>query len=216
MCTWCVYAVASALCGLRSSSSSALGAMNSPTDMSLSTHRRRPPRSAFSVVELLIVIGIIGLLLSLLTPAVQYCAISCRNQCVSNLRQLGVVLQAYHDAIGRLPPAATWGKPGEPLGQGFAAAGHFDCVTLGLATAGDPDRMRANWLVLPLPFFDEESLYYSFDLHQPIADPTNRAARVTELRLLKCPSDFANVPDNPFQRSQERATKQLYAAAITP
>jgi prepilin-type processing-associated H-X9-DG protein/prepilin-type N-terminal cleavage/methylation domain-containing protein len=55
-------------------------------------HRRR----AFSLVELLIVVAIMGVLVALLLPAVQQARASAQSaQCRSNLRQLGMALHQY-------------------------------------------------------------------------------------------------------------------------
>jgi prepilin-type N-terminal cleavage/methylation domain-containing protein/prepilin-type processing-associated H-X9-DG protein len=87
----------------------------------------RPARTssrprAFTLVELLIVIGIVGLLVALLMPAV----LGARNaakraSCGSNLRQIGQVLHLYaNDNKGELPAVyARWpadkAPPGDPV-----------------------------------------------------------------------------------------------------
>lgn len=61
-------------------------------------------RKGFTIIELLIVIGIAGLLLALLFPAVQAARESARKQtCISNLKQLGIATHAYASSHGVLP-----------------------------------------------------------------------------------------------------------------
>jgi prepilin-type N-terminal cleavage/methylation domain-containing protein/prepilin-type processing-associated H-X9-DG protein len=69
---------------------------------------RRSPRSGFSLVELLVVIGVIALLVALLLPAVQSARESSRRAaCINNLRQLGVALLNYESAQRELPAGAS-------------------------------------------------------------------------------------------------------------
>jgi type II secretory pathway pseudopilin PulG len=56
------------------------------------------------LVELLVVLAIIGLLLALALPAVQWTRESARKtQCVNKLRQLGIAMHGYAERQGRLP-----------------------------------------------------------------------------------------------------------------
>lgn len=76
--------------------------------------RRRPEllrNGAFSLIELLTVIAIIGVLAAILTPVLGRVRESSKStRCVTNLRQAGVAIQAYaSDNKGSLPPAGFFG-----------------------------------------------------------------------------------------------------------
>jgi prepilin-type N-terminal cleavage/methylation domain-containing protein len=78
----------------------------------------RKRRSAFTLLELLLVVGVIGLLVALLLPAVQTAREGGRRlTCRSNLRQIGLALRGYESALNCFPPAVIWAPQGEPLGQ---------------------------------------------------------------------------------------------------
>jgi prepilin-type N-terminal cleavage/methylation domain-containing protein len=97
----------------------------------------RPQQRAFTLVELLVVITIIGILIALLLPAVQAAREAARRmQCGNNLKQLGLALHGYHATYGVLPAGTT--------GSGTVSGTTF---------------RRQSWPVTIYPFMEQQSLY---------------------------------------------------------
>jgi prepilin-type N-terminal cleavage/methylation domain-containing protein len=101
-------------------------------------------RSAFTLVELLVVITIIGILIALLLPAVQAARESARQmRCTNNQKQLGLALHNYHAAFGVFPPGAyagwgeSWGAAILPYLEQIAL---YDTISWGKGdyTSSDP------------------------------------------------------------------------------
>lgn len=68
------------------------------------------PRLGFTLIELLVVIAIIGVLVSLLLPAIQQAREAARRgQCLGKLKQLALAMQSYHDTHSMFPAAAQGG-----------------------------------------------------------------------------------------------------------
>ena len=61
-------------------------------------------RAGFTLVELLAVISILGVLFSIVLPAVQYAREAGRKAaCKNHLRQVGLATKVYHDTMKRFP-----------------------------------------------------------------------------------------------------------------
>ena len=68
----------------------------------------RPSRRAVTLIELLVAIGIVGLLLGLLLPAVAAARESARRSlCRTRLHDLGIALANYQATTGMLPSSGS-------------------------------------------------------------------------------------------------------------
>ncbi|HEY2761512.1 MAG TPA: DUF1559 domain-containing protein, partial [Pirellulales bacterium] len=134
----------------------------------------RRERSAFTLVELLVVVAIIGILIALLLPAVQAAREAARRtQCLSGLKQLGVAAQNYHSTY-RTFPVGMWMKPGLTYTE-------------------------STFFVRLLPYLEEQSLYDKWDFKTPVTNASTSLANsraATKISSLLCPSD--QFESNPY------------------
>lgn len=129
--------------------------------------RRGSLRAAFTLVELLAVIAIIGLLIALLLPAVQSARESGRRLvCANNIRQLGLAATAYHTSHGSFPAHRS-------------------------PVAGTPAAPRAgvSWLSLLLPQIEQQAIYDQLLPANPSwEDDTNKSLGRHRIGTFLCPS----------------------------
>jgi prepilin-type N-terminal cleavage/methylation domain-containing protein len=137
--------------------------------------RRNSQRQAFTLVELLVVIAIIGVLVSLLLPAVQAAREAARrSQCSNNLKQFGLAQHNYSDAYRSFSPG------------GFHFAG-------GVGSAANSTSWGPSWIVMSLPYIEQTNLYnlYDFKVHRSRETP-NANVVGQRIPVVVCPSDGGN------------------------
>lgn len=125
-------------------------------------------RRAFTLVELLVVIAIIGILISLLLPAVQAAREAARRlSCTNNVVQLILAVHQYESAHEWLPPGVY-----EPQGP-------IRSVPVGY---------HHGWMTLILPFLEEENAYRGIDRTVGVYNPANALIATHHIRVFNCPS----------------------------
>ena len=99
---------------------------------------RVPEKSAFTLIELLVVIAIIGILMSLLFPAVNSAIDAAKKaQAKNDVTQIATAVTAYYTEYGKLPPDTVGGSP--IADKTFAAASNgIVGILMGTDTNNNP------------------------------------------------------------------------------
>lgn len=152
------------------------GSKNESKSHHLPHPKKARPNSGFTVVELLVSLAVVGLLLSLIVPAVQSARERSRQvQCLNNLKQLGTACQNFESArrvipsyLGRSPVS----NPG-PVGSNISVQAQL------------------------LPYLDQHPLYDRIDKREngsgmatdPPGSEHNSELLTTAVPVFACPSD---------------------------
>ena len=128
---------------------------------------RAMKRSGVTMVELLVVFAIIGVLASVLLPAVQFAREAARGfSCKNNLKQIGLALHNYHDVNRVLPVGCLeW--------RGFRTPRTF---------------RQLAWSSFLLPFVEQQALHSQIDFGKPFDHAINAKPAAQRLSVYECPT----------------------------
>ena len=133
-------------------------------------------RRGFTLIELLVVIAIIAVLIAILLPAVQSAREAARRSaCNNNLKQIGLALHNYNDAITRFPP------------------GYVPLSSDGTTQEGS---LGWGWGAKLLPYLEYAELYDAIAVHfSDTTEMTNPSSNLrtqlltVDVKAFRCPTD---------------------------
>jgi prepilin-type N-terminal cleavage/methylation domain-containing protein/prepilin-type processing-associated H-X9-DG protein len=126
-------------------------------------------RAGFTLIEMLVVVGIIGVLASVLLPAIQSARHTGRRlDCERHLLELGLALGNYASTHRVFPPGVVESKG--PI-------------------RSRPRGYHVGWAVQILPFIEQGNIHRHIDLRRGVYDAANSTAFSTRLGLFICPEN---------------------------
>ncbi len=128
-------------------------------------------RPGFSFIELLVAVTIIGILVSLLLPAIQAAREAARrSNCQKNLAQLILAIHNYQNLHEFYPPGTIDAqRPVRNVAQGY----------------------HHGWIVQILPFLEQRNAWRNVDFSVGVYHPRNAPVARLSLDSLQCPSQVA-------------------------
>ncbi len=139
------------------------------------------------MIEVLVVVVVLGLLVSISAPLMLKTRESSKAQtCQFRLKTLALGLHTYHETYAKLPPAAVWSTD-VATSLALHRAKRIDLIT------------HQNCAQLLLSFVGEEDLSSQIDLSSPIGAESNSSVRITQMKLISCPSDEFNHDQNRYR-----------------
>lgn len=135
---------------------------------------RNPDQAGFTLVELLLLVGLLALTLGLLLPSVLKAnAAADRAVCINNLRQMAIAAHQMHDTYGLFPPVA-----GEfPRGSKNQGTLHF----------------------YALPFMEQDQLYKASAGQQNNFLVWNAGTWAKPIKSYVCPADKTEPADGVYK-----------------
>lgn len=155
--------------------------------------------NAFTLVELLVVISIIGMLVGLLLPAVQQAREAARNmQCQNNQRQIGLALLNFHTTNQHFPAGRMGADDSYPMPGGGRRTNHKGYESYGSSA-----------FVAILPQLELENLYHQ--LNSGLIMPERSDSTVSEwnARKTECLNLLTTVRPSVFVCPSNTSEKQL-------
>lgn len=143
-------------------------------------------RSGLTLIETLVVLGIIAFLALLLLPAVQSARAASRNAvCANNLRQLGLAIRGYESSYGVLPDGRNYGGYSIHVGllPYLEQSALANALNLWESATGPPVQFGPEWRGVPFAL--------------------NRTVARTDVDTFLCPMDV--FPPDSFPRFQSYA-----------